>query len=118
MSEHNIPSSDTLGPYAVFVPEGYGAQQGIRENVSAVCACTLGVLGVALLVSVGFGGSILALALGIITSVLGLLFGAHGVNAASGSFGGRAAAIVGMSSSAMAILGSTGLAVFAIWQTP
>ena len=118
MSEHNPQSPDALGPYAVFVHDAYGDRRSGTANVMATCACTLGVLGFSLLVSVGFSGSILALGLGIITSVLALILGAYSVNTAAESNNFRAAAIVGMSSAAMAILCSTGLAVFAIWQTP
>jgi hypothetical protein len=118
VSEHNTQSPDSLGPYAVFVHDVYGDRPSGTANVLATCACTLGVLGFSMLVSVGFSGSILVLGLGIATSVLALILGAYGVNAAAGSNSFRAAAIVGMSSAAVAILGSTGLAVFAVWQTP
>lgn len=117
MSEQNTPSAETIGPYSVFLRRGSGIHSG-AENVHATCARAMGILGLMMLVSVGFSGSFLVLAVGMVMSTLALVFGALGMNAAESSGTGRVAAIVGMTTSATAILGSTGLAVFAVWQTP
>lgn len=108
---------ETAGPYSVFLQSAYGTETG-EANFPAACSCVLGAGGFATLVLVGFNGNLLLLFIGMLTSVLALIFGAYGMNTAEWAGRGRAGAIVGLSLGGLAILCSTSLAVFAIWQTP
>lgn len=116
MSDQDIPTADTAGPYAVFLPQGYGVETG-EANLTAALGCFLGLLGLAMLVSAGFTGSFLTFAASMAVSVLGLVAGMYGLSVVESAGRGRACAIVGMSSSGLTIAGSASLAVFAVMHT-